>query len=354
MKKFLIIDTVVFLLLLAGFFAGGDVDFWRRYFQAIANGPPDRIALSVSPRVVVVGQPAPMPEASAETEGIAPEALVEARKRLDALGSRALIVHRHGHRILQAFSTGTSGATQLPGGDLTPAVFALALSPLVDTRRVSIDAAIAALREESAWYGTPGWRNPWSADARRRFRLRAAPPILLRDADGGAAQTVSQRVWQPLHASDAALWGSGDQALRMDYLMTARLDDWLRIGDVLLQQGNFEGERLASPDWIRALLASDAEGVRHPVWRREALPWTGAEPPATRDTLWFDLGAGVRLWLVPKRGLSVLHWAASKDGARDTELPNLFIRALTDQAPPVGGASDLERMVPGHGGAISR
>jgi CubicO group peptidase (beta-lactamase class C family) len=162
------------------------------------------------------------------------------------------------------------------------------------------------------------------------------------------AQAISQRVWQPLHAQNAALWGQDDQSLRVDYRMVAKLDDWARVGDVLLQHGSFAGERIASPEWIRAILAADRDGVRKPVWLASQEPWAGAEPPAARDTFWFDLGAGVRMWLVPRRGLSVLMWSASKQGARDTEMPNLFIRALTDQAPPLGGASSLDQIVPGH------
>jgi len=348
MKKLPVALVALVVLLLAAWFGGGDAGYWRRYFQALADGPPDRIASTVEPRLVVAGQPGAMPQASAESESIAPEALVEASKRFAAVGARALIVHRHGHRILQLFDAGTSGATELVGGELTPAVHALALAPLVDTRRVGIDAAIAAVREESAYFSANGWRNPWSAAAHRRFRLRPAPQMLLRDGDGSAAQTISQRVWQPLHARDAALWGEGDQALRVDYRMVATLDDWVRVGDVLLQQGTFEGERLASPDWIRALLAADLDTMRHPVWLEQQQPWSGAEPPASRDTFWFDLGAGVRLWLVPKRGLSVLMWSASRAGARDTEMPNLFIRALTDQAPTIGDSTDINQIVPGH------
>ncbi|HMA11356.1 MAG TPA: hypothetical protein VKO83_05680 [Steroidobacteraceae bacterium] len=348
MKRMLVIGATLLALLLVATLGGGDPGYWQRYFQALAGTSPDRIARSVAPRIAVPGQPGAMPRAAADSESIATEALDEATKRFSALGARALIVHRHGHRILQLFDTRTSGATELTGGELTPAVFALSLAPLVDTRRVAIDAAVAAVREESAYYGTAGWRNPWSGAAHRRFRMRPAPALLLRDAEGGAAQAISQRVWQPLQAQDAALWGQGDQALRVDYNMVAKLDDWVRVGDVLLQQGNFAGERIASPDWIRALLAADLNGVRHPVWLETQQAWTGAEPPAARDALWFDLGAGVRLWLVPRRGLSVLLWSASRQGARDTEMPNLFIRALTDQAPPVGAASAIDQIVPGH------
>jgi hypothetical protein len=347
MKNVLVGVAAVLVLLLLGWFAGGDAGYWYRYFQEVMATPPDRVAQSVAPRIRVVGRPGAMPQASAENESIAPEALGEAEKRFASLGARALIVHRHGHRILQRFDAGTTGVTELTGGELTPAVFALALAPLVDTRRLSLEAAIAAVREESARYSSTNWRNPWSAAARRRFGLRPAPQLLLRDADGTVAQVISQRVWQPLQAEDAALWGQSDQALRIDYRLVAKLDDWMRVGDVLLQQGTIGGERIASPDWIRALLNPDLNGVRRPVWLAQQATWLGAEPPAAREVLWFDLGAGVRLWLVPRRGLSVLLWTTSAEGARDTEVLNLFIRALTDQVPLSSGSA-IEQIVAGH------
>lgn len=347
MKK-LIVSAALMVLLLLGWFTGGNAGYWYRYFQELSGTPPDQVALSVAPKITLEGQPGSLPRTSAENESIAPEALGEAEKSFAATGARALIVHRHGHRVVERFDTLTAGSTQLTGGELTPAVFALALAPLVDSRRVSIDAAIAAVREESAQHSSTGWRNPWSAAAHRRFGLRPAPQVLLRDGDGSAAQVISQRVWKPLQAHNAALWGQGDEALRVDVRMIAQLDDWMRVGDVLLQQGSFAGERIASPDWIRALLNADLNGVRRPVWLAQQNGWLGDEPPAAREVIWFDLGAGVRLWLVPRRGLSVLVWAASADGARDTELLNLFIRALADQAPTIGAGSSIDQIVPGH------
>jgi hypothetical protein len=347
MKRPLLIAGSVLLLLAVAFLAGGDRTFWRHYFLALTGAPPDRVAAAIAPRLPLAGDPAAPPLASAESEAIAPEALVQAAARATQIKARALIVQRHGHRVLQTFDETTTGATELTGGELAPAVYALALAPLVDTRRLGIDAAIEAVRQESALFGAPGWRNPWSADARRHFRLRPPPELLLRDADGGIAGVIAQRVWQPLQARAGALWGSAD-ALRVDCCIVAALDDWVRVGEVLLQSGTYEGQRLASPDWIRALLAADLQQQRHPVWLREQRPWTGAEPPAARDTFWFDLGRGVRLWLVPRRALSVLVWAPDDERARDTELPNILIRGMLDQAPAIGSSSDLNQIVPGH------
>jgi len=337
---------MVLVLLIAAWRSAGDAGFWQRYWLAVSGAAPDRIAAAMTPRVRLPGEFQALPRATAESESIAPEALAQASDRARALKARALIVHRHGHRVLDVFGAQTSGATPVTGGELTPAVFALALSPLVDARRLSIEAAVQAVQQESLLYTAVGWRNPWSAAARLRFSLRVAPEALR--ADGSALQTLSERVWLPLHAQDAALWGSDDKALRVDCCLVAQLDDWMRVGDVLLQQGSFEGERIASPDWIRALLAADPEGHRHPVWLRQQQGTAGAEPPAARDTYWFDLGPGLRLWLVPRRALSVLVWTDSAVQARDTEIPNLLIRGLLDQTPAIDAASALDQIVPGH------
>lgn len=340
------IVLALLILLVVGWRAAGDATFWRHYSLAVTNAGADRVAASITPRIRLVGEGQGLPRGTAGSESIAPEALTQATDRARDLKLRALIVHRHGHRVLDVFGEGTTGATPVTGGELAPAIFALALSPLVDTRRMGIDAAVQAVRQESSTYSAAGWRNPWSAGARTRFGLRAAPEVLR--GDGPVAQVLSERVWLPLHAHDAALWGRDDEVLRVDCCIVAQLDDWTRVGDVLLQQGVFEGERIASPDWIRALLASDAEGHRHPVWLRQQQPAEGAEPPAARDTFWFDLGPGLRMWLVPRRALSVLVWTVSAAQARDTELPNLLIRGLIDQAPAIDAPSALDQIVPGH------
>jgi len=344
MKRIGIAIAVVVLLGLACRMAG-DKDFWRQYSLAVTGAAPERVAAALVPQIRLAGEPQALPRGTAESESIAPEALTQASDRARALHARALIVHRHGHRVLEVFGEGRNGAALVTGGELAPAVFALALSPLVDARRIGLDAAVQAIRQESAEYTASGWRNPWSSAARVRFGLRATPELLRRD--GSAAQVLSERVWLPLHAHDATLWGRDDMALRVDCCIVAQLDDWMRVGDVLLQQGSFEGVRMASPDWIRALLAADLNGRRHPVWLKEQQAAAGAEPPAARDAFWFDLQPGIRLWLVPRRQLSVLVWTDSKTQARDTELPNLLIRGLIDQAPAID-APALDQIVPGH------
>ena len=64
-----------------------------------------------------------------------------------------------------------------------------------------------------------------------------------------------------------------------------------------------------------------------------------------RDGIAFDLADGARLWLAPRRGLTMLVWAEGVQ-AHDTLLPNILMRGLNDAAPSIGG--DISDLVPGH------
>lgn len=336
--------ALAILLVAAAMRSAGGAGYWRRYVTAMTGGGVEASASLVLPRLRLPGGATELPRATAEAELIEVEALKHAADTARQQGAKALVVHRHGHRVFEFFEDGRSGHTEIAGGELSAALLALSLGPLVDARRIDPASAVAALRE-AAMTGD-SWSNPWSAAAKRRFSLSAPPALLLQDLDGSIANTVSTRVWLPLGAADAALWGVDDARLRLDCCVVARLDDWMRVADLFLQQGAYLGQRIVSPDWVRQLLAADAQGQRHPVWLDRQLPWTGDEPPASREIYWFDLGTDLRLWLVPRRGLAILNWTDERL-ARDTLIPNIILRGLQDQLP-AGGTTGLNDLVPGH------
>jgi len=342
MKTKWVVVVLVMALVLAALRTAGDLSYWKRYVATLGGQDAAQAAASVLPRLLVAGAPQQPVRASAEAELVAPEALEAARAEAQRSGVRALLVHRHGHRLLAHFEAGVTGSDEVVGGELAAVPFVLAIGVLADARRVEMEAAVEVARDAA---GDAAIGNPWSAQARERLGLGAPPAMLLQDAEASVAETLSQRVWQPLHASDAWLWGRDDTALRVDCCMVAKLDDWMRVGDVLLGQGSLHGERIVSPDWIRRVLEAGPDGQRRAVWLGGERTWTGDEPPAARDALWFDLGRDLRLWLVPRRGLAIMVWA---DAATDTTLPNIILRGLLDQAPPVSGADRLDELVPGH------
>jgi hypothetical protein len=325
----------------------GDAAYWQRYTGMLLNTDIDQQARAIQPRWRIEGASAAVPRATAEAEFIATEALDAASAYAKTHGSKALIVQRHGHRVHDFFADGVSGATQVVGGELAPALMALAMASGVERRKLTIDEALQLLKKATATAQGPMPRNPWSAAARNYFSLAPAPQFLTEDADGDLAKLLSQRVWMPLQAADAWVWGKNNDAIRLDCCVVAQLEDWVRLGELLADQGSYLGTRIIAADWMRSLLASDASGRWHPAWLNKQRDWVGAEPPAARDVQWFDLGANVRLWLVPRRKLAVLHWSEG-GGAPDTELLNLILRGLTDQLPSAAGAATLDKLVPGH------
>jgi hypothetical protein len=231
----------------------------------------------------IAGEPAALARSAPEAESVAPAALEAAR--LEAVQQRwqGLVVHRHGHRVFEYFAAGRDGEEQVDGGVLGGALLRLSL--------------------------TAGDADPHDATA--------------------TAALVSERVWLPLHAADAALAYVGQVPQ-----LRARLDDWMRVGDLLLGQGTYHGERIVAVDAVRQLAMALLPA-----------PWQGDEPLLARDALWFDLEPGLRLWLAPRRGLAVLAWAG--EASRDTRIPNIILRGLNDQAPTIGDGG-LEDIVPGH------
>lgn len=238
--------------------------------------------------VRIAGAGAALPRAEAAAEFILPEALEAARAEAQRQDVRALLVHRRGHRVFEYFSAEHDGGALLDGGALAAAVFTLALHE-------------------------PGQEA--GADAAQ------------------AAALVSERLWRPLRAGDARLISAVAAGGRRCCIQ-ARLDDWMRVGDLLLGQGAYLGERIVTADAVRALLAEHPP----PVVQAD-------EPLLARDGTGFDLAPGVRLWLAPRRNLAVLVWTDAQ-GARDTLLPNLILRGLADAAPAIEGA--IGDLVPGH------
>lgn len=241
--------------------------------------------LGREPAVRITGVDSALPRSAPEAEFILPAALEAARDEATGRDVRALLVHRRGHRVFDHFGAGTDGATLIGGGELAAAVLALTLHEPGQSGEQ--DAAIVAA-------------------------------------------LIAERLWLPLRAGDAWLSRRPEDS---GCCIRARVDDWMRVGDLLLGTGTYLGERFVSADAVRALLSG-----------RE-VSWQGDEPLLARDGMAFDLQEGVRLWLAPRRQLAILVWADAAV-ARDPQIPNIILRGLNDASPAIGGG--IRDIVPGH------
>ena len=240
------------------------------------------------------------PRADAGAEGFEAPALQAAGALAAQQGSNALLVMRHGHRVFEQYAGGEGADALIDGGEMADTLLWLA-------------AGIAVAQN--------GMAMPPAAPADTRH-LAAA----IAGASGRSyPQFLSRNLWQPLNAAPAQWYPA---------TVRARATDWLRVAEMLLHDGRFEGTQVVPPGWV----ARQSQP-------REA---SGAEPFAAADMYYLRGPGATRLWLAPRFDLAVLRVAAAPPGAAvdETRLPNMIVRALRDR--PASGGGSLNDLVPGH------
>lgn len=282
-----------------------------------------------APRAVVQGGDAGgLPRVQPAEEHLDIGALKSVGEDGAAKGLQALIVLRHGHIAYDRFGHGLDATSEEDLGEFAQALLALVSG--------------IALQED-------------------RFPLPVRDgfdPAQLRDAIQNAshhtyAEYLSQRLWRRVNAAPAWIAYQQGAAVPADCCFHARLLDWMRIADVLVEDGFFEGKQLVPKGWVarmRQPIAADGLrgfGVNLPASAH------GAESFAADDVFFLRGPGHWRLWLVPSLGLAVLFGAEAweTDTATpwdETRVLNLVLRGVSDPPAATDPASKLKGLVPGH------
>ena len=350
---------------------------WTRYLAPL---PRERVAGGNEP---------PAPRVAPEAEQLDSKALEAAASYAGEHGSLALIVSRHDHMVFERYWRGTGFDTPVDAQSFTRLLAALAAGAAVSHRLI-------------AWPDEPvgAFISEWSHDARGEITVRNLMQMssgLARGASGGNSRDLSAallhtplagtpgvtRVDQPSdpqllalvieratgqrYASylSQALWrriGAADAWLRLDRpggnvradcCMLAHQGDWIRIGQLLVHDGNYRGDEVLRPGWITLMRTPAQSDPRYGAYVR--VRWTpvpGQESPAARDVFAVEGEGGNRLWLVPSLQIAILCTgpAGGRDVAwDDSRLPNLVIRAARDALPAAAQpGADVSALVPGH------
>ncbi len=374
--------AVLALAVIAAVFAPS---LWQHYLDALAR----RSAPLHQPRERVLGgNEPPAPRVAPETELIDPRALEQAARYAEEHGSRALIVVRHDHIVFERYWQGTNFDTLSDAQSFTPLLAGLATGVAVAHRRIGWpDEPLGLLLSE------------WRADARGAISVRnlmqmssglaprenlevtdltaavlsrplAGPPgvtrleqsvdpqllalALERATQQRYAEYLSMALWRRLGAADAWLWldHPGGTA-HADCCMVAHQGDWIRVGELLLRDGNYRGSEIIRGGWVslmRAPAKSDPDFGS--FLRVNMTPPPGQEGFAARDVYAVGGRGGNRLWLIPSLQITVLCTgdAGGRDAAwEEARIPNLIMRGAHDYQPPSPRpGSDLSSVVPGH------
>jgi CubicO group peptidase (beta-lactamase class C family) len=327
-------------LLLAGALAAAAL-LWIGH-RASAEPPRERVAGGNEP---------PAPRVAPELESLDPRALEEAGRYAGLHGSQALIVSRHDHIVFERYWHGSGFDTVSEAQSFTPLLAALATGVAISHRRIGWpDEPIGALIAE--------WRDDPRGATTVRDLLQSSSGaqllalILERATHERYASYLSEALWRRIGAGDA--WLELDRpggAARADCCMLARQGDWIRIGELLLRDGNYRGDEVIRPGWVALLRTPSRADPGFGAYVRLTGPVTpGAEGYAARDLFVVGGAGGNRLWLVPSLQIAILRTAAAVDAGWDeTRIPNLIIHGVRDFLPsPAPPSVDVSALVPGH------
>ena len=340
------------------------------------------------PRELLVGGAQPLaPRVAPELEQLERAGLEAAATYAGEHGSQALIVSRHDHIVFERYWQGTSFDTLSDAQSLTPLLAALAAGVAVSHRRIGWpDEPVGMLLSEwsqdprgaitvrnlmqmssglePAAQGHPAdlmaavLNAPLAASPGSLRRAQAADPQLLalvieRATGQRYATYLSQSIWRRVGAADAWLWLDRPAGTpHADCCMLSRQGDWIRIGQLLVRDGNYRGDEVIRPGWVPLMRMPAKADPAYGAYVRIDAGTSAQETYAARDVFMAGSEGGNRLWLVPSLQIAILCTSAlqARDvGWDDGRIPNLIIRAVRDApATPTRQPGTMSSVVSGH------
>jgi CubicO group peptidase (beta-lactamase class C family) len=382
MKK-LNLSLLLVVLVAAAAFILNPADLRRRVFALFAGSA--GVAYQ-EPRVVVRLTPGPdQPRVSPEEAGIDMAGIQAAVEYAAERNTRALVIGHKGHIVFEKYWNGTSFATPVDLSGFTPALSALLLGVAMnDERSINLDAplggyivewaddprGVVSLRQlltrtsgfaSSAgrpWPGTRAARYALTADLRATllaWPLDPALPGAESPADLNADilalalasrlaqpfdKLLTMRIWQPIGGGEFSL----ARDARAGCCIRARLGDWMRIGELLANNGVFEGNQLTPPRYMSLMLKPTHQDSPVGFFTRVDGEF------AANDVAWLEDAGKQRLWVVPSLQLAILRVGGEPPAAKGWDeaiIPDSIIRSARGWQPAsVGEGVDPNKFAP--------
>jgi len=342
----------------------------RRYATVMVFGA-DAAAYQ-EPRIVVAMPPGPpQPKVSAAEAGIDMAGIQAAVDYAGARNTRALVIGHGGHIVFEKYWDESTLDTLVDLSGFTPVLSALVLgSAMNDVRSINLDAPLAgyiaewaddprgaiSLRQlltRSSGFAKPaGW--PWPGTSAARYSLGAdLRPLLLRwpldaalkQGESPAAlnadilalalsnrlelpfdKLLAERIWLPIGAGEFSM----ARGARAGCCISARLGDWMRIGEVLANNGVFEGNQLTPPRYVSLMLKPTYPDSTMGFFTRVGGTF------AARDVAWLESAGKQRLWIVPSLRLTILRVGdepPESQGWDEAMIPDSIIRNVSGWQP---------------------
>ncbi|MEM7779409.1 MAG: serine hydrolase [Pseudomonadota bacterium] len=370
----------------------GDAELDRRWQSMLAGGyEPLTIPTEwYDPVAEVKGAETPVTSTSAEASRISPTALAAAAGWAEGQNSTAFLVARDGELVFERYWQGTKRDTRFNPQSMSKTVLAMLVGIAIDRGEIaSVDDPVstylpewsgeargaitlrqmlwmsAGLEQGDDGFGyavtldNPIVRHSLGSDfTKLLFSLEpVAEPATAFDYNNQVNQLIgvvleratgmeyevmlSERLWKPLGLRTAAmpLDREGGMALTSCCILSRPID-WLRLGELFLNGGRYDGEQIVPESWLEEMTQPSPTypGYGYQVWVHDQriggerpplvplVPWQ-SEPFASEQVIIFHGHGGQRTYVMPDKGLVIVRAArAWPDAWDDALLPNVIWR----------------------------
>lgn len=299
--------------------------------------------------VHLVAEPA-QPRVSPDEGGVALVGLEAAATYAAERNTRALVVVRGGHIIYEKYWGDTHFDSVVDTG-FEPVLVALVLGTALNDRLVhNLDAPLSQF--------VPELGAPENAFTLRGLMARDEAGVSLEDSTDMLALAmerltrqpyqvlVAQRVWGPLGGGDLVFHqansGRRPEGVSAGCCLRARLGDWMRVGELLANNGVFEGNELVPPHYMELMLGPVHKEATRGYFTRVDGSF------ATHDVAWLEGSNDQRLWVVPSLRLVILRVGGKSPRDWDEAMiPDSIIRSTSGWHPAsVGEGIDPNKFAP--------
>ena len=155
---------------------------------------------------------------------------------------------------------------------------------------------------------------------------------------------LSEKIWKKIGARDALFYVDKPGGMvHTDCCMWASIRDMVRIGEMLMHKGVFQGRQVMPSGWIEEMIQPSKANVNYgmQLWMGndfvEYRPYDArtttfanyhSEPYKADDVFYLDGLGKKRLYIIPSKSLVILRTGKNSKEWDDAKLPNLFIEAL--------------------------
>jgi CubicO group peptidase (beta-lactamase class C family) len=303
-------------------------------------------------RITITPGP-PQPRVSLAEAGIDPQVIEAAVQYAGARNTRALVVGRGGHIVFEKYWGETSAETPVQLSGFTPVLASLLVGTGMNDRLIrDLDAPVSEIAKNLAddpRAGISPRQLMAQYDAETAADVNTLARTLEQALGGSYDSLVAERLWKPLGAGDFSLAAQREKGntgtIRADCCFTARIGDWMRLGELLANDGVFAGNQFTPPRYVHLMLSPARKDAPHGFFTRVDGQF------AAHDVAWLEAEGKQRMWIVPSLRLVILRVGdepPSSQGFDEAMIPDSIIRGTSGWEPARAGESAEPKMYAPH------